>query len=262
LGYTFNTSSGKTTALNRLVVFLYKIALKSNIIVFFQNPDDLSLFRENSIIGNKTDGIVLNGSGVDINHFKMETVPQEISFLLIARLIKEKGVLEYIEAARVIKAMHPEIRFRLVGWIENGPNAFKKADIDAWAAEGTIDYLGKLGDVRESIAKSAVYVLPSYREGTPRTVLEAMAMGRPIITTDAPGCRETVCHGFNGFLVPIQDITALVEAMKVFIRTPDQIEVMGKRSRMMVVEKYDVNKINQKMTGNLSVACIDKNIGL
>jgi len=166
-----------------------------------------------------------------------------------------KGVRLYAEAARRVRQRHPTASFALVGWIDDNPDAIKQEELDAWVAEGTIDYLGRLADVRPSIEGCAVYVLPSYyREGTPRTVLEAMAMGRPIITTDAPGCRETVIDGDNGFLVPVKSVDALEQAMLKFIEAPELVERMGQRARQIAEEKYDVHKVNAVMLREMGIA--------
>jgi glycosyltransferase involved in cell wall biosynthesis len=165
-------------------------------------------------------------------------------FLLIARLIRDKGVFEYADAARILKRRYPEAVFRLLGWFDRHPEAISPKQIDQWQREGIIEYLGETQDVRPFLAESNVYVLPSYREGTPRTVLEAMAMGRPIVTTDAPGCRETVIEGKNGFLVPPRNVDALGKAMERFISTPEIIETMGGESRKFAEMKYDVHKVN------------------
>jgi glycosyltransferase involved in cell wall biosynthesis len=166
---------------------------------------------------------------------------------LIARLLGDKGVREYAQAAALVKQRFPDVTFRLVGWIDDNPDAISQAELDAWIAAGSIEFMGKLSDVRPAIADSCVYVLPSYREGTPRTVLEAMAMGRAVITTDAPGCRETVVDGRNGFLVPVQDVSGLSESMIKLIENPEQVAAMGARSRQMAEEKYDVHKVNKAM---------------
>src|SRR5699024_7441180 len=134
-----------------------------------------------------------------------------------------------------------------VGWIDANPNTITQPELDGWIAANTINFLGRLADVRPAIRDCSVYVLPSYREGTPRTVLEAMAMGRAVITTDAPGCRETVVDGDNGFLVPIKDADALAEAMLRFIEQPELMALMGQRSHIIAEEKYDVHKVNAQM---------------
>lgn len=245
LGYSFIAGGIKQRLVNIIVSRLYKIGLAENEKVFFQNPDDLSFFREHGFLGDCSKAILINGSGVDIDYYT-ETPPNvdELAFLLVGRLIKDKGIGEFIEAARMLKRKHPQVLFRIVGPLDSNPAAFKPTDITAWQQEGIVEYLGEVDDVRPVIAGSSVYVLPSYREGTPRTVLEAMAMRRPIVTTDAPGCRETVVDGENGFLVPVQDSVALANAMEKFILEPDLIEKMGKRSREIAADKYDVHKVN------------------
>jgi glycosyltransferase involved in cell wall biosynthesis len=166
----------------------------------------------------------------------------------MARLIREKGIYEYVEAAQTIKRRFPMVKFRLAGAIDKNPSAISKRDLQSWIDSGAIEYLGQLRDVRPAIADSSVYVLPSfYPEGTPRSVLEAMALGRPIITTDAPGCRETVRQNENGFLVPLKDVNALINAMEYFINKPDAVGRMGSSSRQIAMEKYDVRKVNQVM---------------
>ncbi len=137
--------------------------------------------------------------------------------------------------------------------IDANPDAISQAELVDWVDAGTIEFLGKLPDVRPAFANSSVYVLPSYREGTPRTVLEAMAMGRAVITTDAPGCRETVVDGFNGFLVPVRDVSALEGAMKKMIENPEVVASMGARSRQIAEEKYDVHQVNAVMLGEMGL---------
>ncbi|MDX5300418.1 MAG: glycosyltransferase family 4 protein, partial [Gammaproteobacteria bacterium] len=253
LGYAFTDRRGGL--LTVIIRTLYRFALGKAHRVFFQNPDDENLFRETGLLPVSVPSVVVNGSGVDAAAFAVATLPQgHPTFLMIGRLLGDKGVREYAEAARRIKARHPEVRFRLVGWIDTNPDAITQSELDAWVARGTLDFLGKLDDVRPAIADSTVYVLPSYREGIPRTVLEAMAMGRPIITTDAPGCRETVIDGDNGFLVPVKSIDALVEAMLNFIEDPGLAPRMGRRSREIAEEKYDVHKVNAVLLREMGVA--------
>jgi len=171
------------------------------------------------------------------------------TFLLICRLIRDKGVVDYVDAARVLKQRYPEATFNLLGPFDgNNTSVLSRSEIDKWHREGIVNYCGETDDVRPFISASSVYVLPSYyREGTPRSALEAMAMGRPIITTDAPGCRETVIEGKNGFLVPVKDANALAKAMERFIVDPDLIAGMGEASRIYAIEKFDVDKVNAKI---------------
>lgn len=256
LGYAFSgqkQSIGLRTLLRQLLLKLYKFALRFSHGVIFQNPDDKFLFQQLGLIDVNAAVTVVNGSGVDIAYYKQAALPECVSFLLIARLLGDKGVREYVEAARLLKARHPKIICKLVGWIDTNPDAISQQELDCWIDSGVIEYLGKLGDVRPVIADSSVYVLPSYREGTPRTVLEAMAMGRPIITTDAPGCRETVVDGENGYLVPIKSVDALVAAMEKFIETPSLIKAMGKKSREIAEMKYDVHKVNSVMLKTMGI---------
>ena len=246
LGYTFSNSGIKAKIIGLLVKSLYKIALHFNQKVFFQNPDDLTVFNRHGLLRRFDQAVLINGSGVDLNLFTPKQFPTHISFLLISRLIKEKGIYEYVETAQKIKEKYPKIKFSLVGYIdEKYPSAISREDLNKWIESGIIDFQGFLKDVRPAIENCTVYVLPSfYPEGTPRSVLEAMAMGRPIITTDSPGCRETVQHGVNGFLVPKYDVPALVEAAEFYIQNPAEISRTGLASRRIAEEKYDVHKVN------------------
>ncbi|NNH38969.1 glycosyltransferase family 4 protein [Acinetobacter terrae] len=254
LGYAFqNVESGKRSLFQKMVYGLYAQALKHADKVFFQNPDDLKLFRDMHLLEANKPTVVVNGSGVNVQNFDVMPLPLneqgivKASFLLIARLLGDKGVREYAEAARIIKAKYPETEFHLVGWIDDNPSAISQAELDTWVSEKTVNYWGKLSDVRPAISASSVYVLPSYREGTPRTVLEAMAMGRAVITTDAPGCRETVSNGLNGYLVGVKSVDDLVQAMQYFIEDPKLIAYMGQRSREIALNKYDVHQVNKHM---------------
>lgn len=254
LGYAFTgEASGKRGLLRKLVQRLYRFSLSKTHKVFFQNPDDQALFREWGLLGEHIPSCVVNGSGVNVADYATAPLPEKPSFLLIARLLGDKGVREYARAALKVKARYPDVRFSLVGWIDDNPDAIGQHELDEWVATGTLVFLGKLADVRPAIADSSVYVLPSYREGTPRTVLEAMAMGRPVITTDAPGCRETVVDGENGFLVQVKSVDELATAMLRFIEHPDLAAVMGRCSRRIAEEKYDVHKVNKNMLEEMMV---------
>lgn len=245
LGYAFTGTGIKRRLIGYIAKRLYKYALKCNTKVFFLNPDDLGLFQQYHLIKNPQQSVLLNGIGIDLDEFTPAPHPQHLSFLLIARLVKDKGVLEYVEAARIIKSLYPDINFKLAGFFDENPSSVTEQDLHAWTESGSIDYLGYLRDVHQAIEDSSVYILPSYREGLPRTVLEAMAMGRAIITTDVPGCRETVQQGVNGLLVPVRNVAALVNAIEHFIRHPVDIKSMGQKSRQIAIEKYDVHKVNK-----------------
>jgi glycosyltransferase involved in cell wall biosynthesis len=257
LGYAF--AEGRQLgrcALRAVTTRLYRTSLRSASGVFFQNPDDLAEFQRRAIVGARHRLIRVNGSGVDVDHFSQVPLPAgPPSFLLIARLLRDKGIGEYVEAARRLRARHPAARFRLLGPADSNPGAIAPAELERWGAEGVIDYLGETADVRPFLADSTVYVLPSaYREGTPRTVLEAMACGRAVITTDAPGCRETVTPGDNGFLVPVGDAAALAAAMERFILEPGLAAAMGARSRSLAEQKYDVRCVNAVMLDAMGLA--------
>jgi glycosyltransferase involved in cell wall biosynthesis len=253
LGYGF-TATGPKARLTRAVLRrLYRAALTDSRAVFFQNPDDERFFRELGLLRRQTRSVLVNGSGVDVEAFRPVPFPPSISFLMIARLLALKGVHDYARAAEIVRARHSGVPFRLVGWIDDTPDAIREKDLRRWVDAGTIEFLGKLDDVRPALADASVYVLPSHREGTPRTVLEAMAMGRPVVTTDAPGCRETVKDGRNGFLVPVGNPETLAATLERFILSPGLIQEMGRASRRMAVEKYDVHNVNTVMLSEMGL---------
>ncbi|HEX6141444.1 MAG TPA: glycosyltransferase family 4 protein, partial [Geminicoccaceae bacterium] len=245
LGYAFGGSGAKRGLVALLARALYRISVRRNRRVFFQNRDDRAVFERLGLTRGPDQAVMINGSGVDLDHFRPRPLPEQMAFLLIARLLREKGVPEFVAAARLVRQRHPDVRFRVVGRFDHNPSALAPAEMERWVAAGAIEFLGELDDVRPAIAASSVFVLPSYyREGTPRTVLEAMSMGRPIITTDVPGCRETVHAGVNGYLVPARDVAALARAMLKFIEVPERVARMGAASRRIAEERYDVHKVN------------------
>lgn len=242
-GYVFSHRDRKSKVIGAIARALFRLALKRNRRVFFQNPDDQQLFLDRHLLADEGNAYLINGSGVDGDIYTPKPFPKDISFLLIARLLHDKGIVEYVRAAQALRQRYPELKFRLVGGFDQHPSAISERELKEWVVAGTIDYLGSLDDVRPALADCSVYVLPSYREGTPRTVLEAMSMGRPIITTDAPGCRETVEDGVNGYLIPVRDVQSLIVAMESFIKCPETIAEMGAVSRKIAVEKYDVRHV-------------------
>ncbi len=241
-----------------LVRCLYYLSLAFSSKVFFQNPDDLAFFRKSGLLQFRKPTCLVNGSGVDTAHFDVRPLPDlaeqgEVRFLMIARFLRSKGVFEYIEAARLLQRAHPNARCAMLGWFDQSPDAIAEAELDGWLADGHIDFLGFIDDVRPVIAACNVFVMPSYCEGTPRVVLEAMSVGRAIITTDVPGCRETVVNGYNGFLVPARDAMALAQAMCRFIEQPGLQITMGACSRQIAVRKYDVHKVTATILAELEL---------
>ncbi|MGK5027966.1 glycosyltransferase family 4 protein [Janthinobacterium sp. MDT1-19] len=246
-GYVFIEDAASNWRRKLLRIFatgLYRLGLSQANRVFMLNADDKELFvSEKMVRAEKVQ--LLNGIGLDLNHYRM-TAPasQPFTFILVARLLREKGIYEYVEAARRIKAAHPGIRFILLGSIDLNPGSVDEAAVRAWVAEGIIEWPGQVTDVREWIAQASVFVLPSYREGLPRSTQEAMAMGRPVITTDVPGCRDTISDGVNGYMVPARNAAALSDAMLKLIKHPELLAPMGEHGRHMAEEKFDVHKIN------------------
>lgn len=250
LGYAFTSGDGglKRRLLRSLLRGLYRAGLSAASRAVFQNRDDLQVFVDLGLVAPSRCAVI-DGSGVNLDRFAVAPLPDtaEVHFLLIARLLRDKGIYEFVDAARDVRRSHPRARFHLVGWADTNPAAIAARDLAEWVREGIVTHHGRLDDVRPAIASSHVYVLPSYREGTPRTVLEAMSMGRPIITTDAPGCRETVVDGRNGYLVPIRNAPALARAMRRFLDEPESIARFGAASRALAAEKYDVRKVNERL---------------
>lgn len=252
LGYSFLGEGFKRRALSKLTQTLYRLALSGETRVIFQNPDDRQLFLNLRLV-DEDQTVVVDGSGVDTNHYAPQPLPAEPVFLLVARLLKEKGIQEYVEAARMVKAVYPQARFLLAGPMDPNPSSVSPQALQQWIEQGAVEYLGELGDVRPALAQCSVYVLPSYREGTPRTVLEAMATGRAVITTDAPGCRETVQEGVNGLLVPVADVKALAKAMERLASDPQLRAAMGTEALHLARSRYDVRRVNGQMIRALNL---------
>ena len=252
LGYAFTEGGG---AKRRLVSvasrMLYRLATARNDVVIFQNPDDRSDFIAAGCLSDPSKARLVNGSGVDLEQFAVAPLPDAPVFLMVSRLLGTKGVREYARAALALRSRRPECRFLLVGYRDEGPDGIEQGELDKWQAGG-LEYLGQLADVRPAIAEASVFVLPSfYREGTPRSTLEAMAMGRPIITTDMPGCRETVIHGDNGFLVPPRDADGLLEAMQRLAADPRMRARMGAQSRSLCERRFEVGDVTRTLLDHL-----------
>jgi len=243
LGYMFEADSAVKKALMALATLLYRLAL-IGAAIFFQNREDREFFETAGIVGSAHRMELTKGTGVDVAHFAPVPLPSGSPvFLLVGRLLEAKGLYEYAQAARILKERHPGVRFQLLGPPEHGLGSVPLERVRDWERGGFIEYLGQTGDVRPYLAAASVIVLPSWREGTPCSVMEGMSMGRPVVVTDAPGCREVVISGLNGHMAPLRDPQALAEAMERFILHPEDIASMGAASRAIAVEEFDARKV-------------------
>jgi len=255
LGFAFQGDSLKRKLLTLLVCSLYRAALKRSKAVIFQNSDNAQLFVDFNIVPHSKCKIV-NGSGVNIDAFKEKSLPEicykrnELVFLCVARLLKEKGLREYAEAAKLVKHQYPYSKFILVGPLDPSPDGISLEEVNGW---GSITYQGETNNVKPHIESSHVYVLPSYHEGLPRSTLEAMAVGRAVLTTTAVGCKETVEDGVNGFKVPVGDSEKLAEKMIWCLENKERLADMGAASRRIVTEKFDVKIVNRDILDILEV---------
>lgn len=248
LGYAFTDGGGMKKQLVRgVVVQLLKASMKGARAAIFQNPDDEALMRSLKVLATEQPSHVVGGSGVDMQQFEaapIVTSPHGPSFLMVSRVLVDKGVREFAAAAAIIKKRHPGCRFRLLGMMDRvNPASPDDTEVALWHA---VEYLGASDDVRPFLREADVFVLPSfYREGIPRSALEALATGRAVITTDRPGCREAVIEGENGFLVPARDAASLAAAMERFIVDPQLCVKMGARSLKYAQQRFDVDIVNQ-----------------
>ncbi len=255
-GYSFQPGSEFSRRIARLLATnLYRFGLRFANGVLFHNEDDRALFLDRRIIGREVRTARIWGSGIDLDHHaEQQPAPPPMTFLMIGRLIRDKGVREYAAAAAMLKPLHPEALFHLVGPTDPSPNGVTEKELAAWKTAGAIDYLGPVADVRPAIGACHVLVLPSYAEGLPRTVLEAMAAGRAVITTDAPGCGDTVIDGETGFIVPVRNSAALAEAMGKCIADPAFVERAGQAGLAFARERFDVASVNRDIAAFIGIA--------
>lgn len=259
LGYTFtdqpNGLSSKTKLIKAIQVFLYKLALpKLDQLILLNHDDKTDLLINNDIEVKET--YILGGIGLDLNQYKYSPATKDlpIQFLFIGRLLKEKGIHDFIAAAQIVKEKFPQTIFTVLGGIDEANlGALTQGELTQYIDNNVIDYPGHVENIAERIKQSHVFVLPSYREGVPRSTQEAMAIGRPVITTDVPGCRDTVIDGVNGFLVPKWNPQALAEKMIYFIEHPEQVRMMGDQSHKIAIEKFDAEKVNQRLLEILGI---------
>lgn len=244
---------GLKDALVRFVMSaFYKHVSKHADNVFFQNPDDRNYFLEHRLLPRDNSSLV-NGSGVDMQHFAKAELPKDPIILMVARLLWSKGIREFLKAVRTVKLQHPELKVLLVGGLDDNDEALSQDELQSFIEEFDIEYCGYAEDVRPYLRRCSIFVLPSYHEGLPRSVLEAMAVGRPIISTDVPGCRETVIEGENGFLVPAKDAAALAEKMLLLVENPELRQKMAESSFQICLERFEVGKVNQSMLKKIFV---------
>ncbi|HEC26031.1 MAG TPA: glycosyltransferase family 1 protein [Gammaproteobacteria bacterium] len=252
LGYIFVNKDLKARLIQWLLYWPYQYAMKSNSMVFFQNGEDRN-YLLNKGIASINNTCVINGTGINLDEYTFcdNQVSVMNRFILVGRLLRDKGIIEYVMAAKMIKKKYSHVTFQILGGLDDNPSSIKKTELDAWITSGFIEYLGEVQDVRPYLQNSAVFVLPSYREGLSRSILEAMAMGKPIVATDVPGCRQLVEEGVNGYLVPAKDPDSLAEAMEKFVDNAELISSMGCESRRIVEEDYNVQDINKAVVSRI-----------
>lgn len=260
LGYTFTDQpeglSKKTQLIKSVQILLYKVALPQLDKLIFLNPDDpKDLLERYSIKVKKVE--ILGGIGLNLNEYPyepIESIKLPIKFIFIGRLLKEKGIYDFISAAKIVKRSYSDVQFTVLGAIDSSnPGALQQSELNRLISLNIINYPGQVDNVQKWIADSHVFVLPSYREGVPRSTQEAMAIGRAVITTDVPGCRETVIDGVNGFLVEKWNPQALAEKMIYFIEHPEDIKKMGYESYKIAQDKFDAHKVNKRLINMLGL---------
>jgi glycosyltransferase involved in cell wall biosynthesis len=231
-----------------LAVLGYNIALHFSDATIYQNPDDRNLFIDSGWIDHNKAKLIVS-AGVDTETFFPASTPPRnpLRVLMGARLLWPKGVREFVEAAEIVRQTHPTVRFCLAGeWDPVHPEAVDEAWLEAAVDKGIVEFLGYCRDMVKQFQMSSLVVLPSYREGVPRVLLESTACGVPVVTTDVPGCRETVIEGMTGLLVPPKDSEALANAISELLENPDLRKSMGRRGRQMVEEKFDIRSITEQ----------------
>jgi len=239
-------AEGAPLSLAGLVRFLYRIAIGAAARCFFLNENDLGDFVSWKIVRPER-ATLLGATGLNLDEWPVsEPVMDPVTFIFVGRMLRQKGVEEFIAAARTVKLQHPGARFLLVGGFDTGHDAIAPGAVERWVAEGVVEWTGHV-PVRPWLDQSSVFVLPSYREGFPRSTQEAMAVGRAVITTDVPGCRDTVIDGRNGILVEPRDSRALAEAMRAFIDKPDLIAQMGRESRAISERLFDGSSFDARL---------------
>ena len=258
--FTFITGLGniylscENSLIKKKIFFLfYRLILKKYVLIFFQNKDDLKIFRAHKVTKNNSK---LNYvTGVNTTNIKKFNLPKKINFLMISRIIKNKGIFEYLLAADFIKSKYKNINFYFAGKFDDSNYSLNKKKFNKLVKNNVI-YLGWKKNISDAIKKCNVVVLPSYREGLPRSILEGMAMGRAILVSNVPGCRETVKNNYNGFFFKAKKHRSLIKGMEKFINNKKLVYLFGKRSRLLAVQKFDSKKIAKKVSETIE-KCVE-----
>ncbi len=249
MGFVFTTGDNPGFARQLLqwaTMWLFRLSLSFADRLILLNDDDYQTFVGRRLVA-PAKATVLGGIGVDLAEWPYgEPLRAPVTFAFVGRLLRDKGVEEFAAAARILRGKGYDARFVMLGGHDSNPTAIPLSAVEGWVAEGIVEWRGHV-DVRPALQRASVFVLPSYREGVPRSTQEAMALGLPVVTTDVPGCRETVVEGKNGFLVPAQDAAALAKAMEYFLLNPDRIVPMGRESRRIAEQQFDVHNQNHKL---------------
>jgi len=250
LGFIFIGNSLKKKLLRLIVCILYKISFACNNRAFVLNKDDHNELIQRKLITEKK-LVMIRGEGVDLEHYSDDNENKNITppvFLFVGRLIREKGINDFVKAAEIIKKEHPEIEFRVAGNVDKNPSSITLEELKELSRNKTINYIGFINDIREEFKKSSVFVLPSYyREGLPRSTMEALSMKVPVITTINPGCRESIEDGTTGYLTPINKPEVLAQKIEKFIQKPELVNKMGLNARAFAEKHYNVNIINDEI---------------
>lgn len=253
LGFAFTEGGGaRRRVVRQAARFLYRRSLGMALGTVFQNEDDVRAFADMGLTGRTP--VHLVRSGVELDRYAVAPLPPGPGFLMIARLLRDKGVGEFLAAARAVKARRPDATFTLIGAVDPNPSAFPLGKVEQAVADGIVIHHEGVTDVRPALAAASVFVLPSYREGTSRAALEAIAMGRAIITTDAPGCRDTVVPGESGYLVPVGDAEALAAAMLTLAEDSSLVARMGSASRALAEQRYDARRSARELMDVLGLS--------
>lgn len=250
LGSILTLDSKRFFLIKFILLKFYKISLKLNKSIFFQNIDDQNFFLLNKII-SKDKCVLINGSGVNLNRFKPSNKKIFFDFIFVGRLLHDKGLLFFIDACNDLFITYPNLKIAIVGGYDSNPNSISPELFKKKIKSKNFYHYNFTDDIRIYLSKSKVFVLPSKREGTPKAALEAMSMKLPIITTNVPGCREVVKHLFNGYLVEYGSVDSLIKAMTFFIKNEIKIPEMGNNSRIIAKDKYDINMVNNIILNTL-----------